>query len=164
MHSARTHARCQLLQSCGRSSPRCCRWWWAWTSTPPGTTACVRSRPCWRWRWCRWSWCNHRRSNGLCCARRCLKPRRKWSLGPSSPDKTGRTKAPVSGYTFVNTCQQLSGNRCNGICSQFSHHYLQYSKWIWFCFSPRVKRRLFTRWPPSIPITFIVELQQKLSH
>lgn len=115
----RTHThRHTLLQSCGRSSPRCCRWWSAWRSTLPGTTACVRSRPCWRWRWCRWSWCSRRRSNGPCCARRCLKPTRKWSLGPSSPDKKRCRKVPVRGCTFVSPLvarpPRLIGSKCNG--------------------------------------------------
>lgn len=104
-HVYTAHAECQLLLSCGRSSPHCCRWWWAWTSTPLGTTACARSQPCWRWRWCRWSWCNHRRSSGLCCAHRCLKPRRKWSLGPSSPEKKGRKEVQVSATHCFNRCR-----------------------------------------------------------
>lgn len=87
-------------QSCGRSSPRCCRWWSAWTSTPPGTTACVRSRPCWRWRWCRWSWCSRRRSSGPCCARRCRRPTRRWSRGPSAP-VGGKTEKWRGGYCWL---------------------------------------------------------------
>lgn len=92
----------QSLQSSCRSSPHCCRWLSVWTSTPPGTTAFVRSQLCWRSRWCKWSWCSRHRSSGLCCARRCLKPTRRWIRGPSSPDKIKRFREDtLRGCRFV---------------------------------------------------------------
>lgn len=79
-------------------------------SIPPGTMACVRSRLCWRWRWCRWSWCSRRRSSGLCCARRCLKPTQRWSRGPSSPDRKRCREDTVRACRVVLV---LRGNYCS---------------------------------------------------
>lgn len=101
-------AHTRSLQSFGRSSPRCCRLWSEWTSILPGTTACVRSPPCWRWRWCRWSWCIRRRSSGLCCGRRFPRPTRKWSRDPSSPDRRRCREDNVRGRGFVSA---LRGRR-----------------------------------------------------
>lgn len=97
----------QPLQSSDRNSPRCCRWWSVWMSIPPGTMACVRSRLCWRWRWCKWSWCSRRRSSGLCSARRCLKPTQKWSHGLFSPGKKRSREDPIRGCRFV--CKAWKG-------------------------------------------------------
>lgn len=148
----------QLLLSCGHSSPHCCRWWWAWTSTPRGTTACVRSPPCWRWRWCRWSWCNRRRSSGLCCVHRCPKPRQKWSLGPSSPEKRGCREAQGSSLTFVGVSWRgLTTAHFQQLATDVMESDLNS---VIIIFNILI---LFTR-PSLIPIMFNVQLQPKLPH
>lgn len=76
--------------------------------TPPGTTACSRSRWCCSRRWCRCCWCSHRRSSSPLLARRFQTPRQKRSPGPAGPGR-GREQdvSPASQTSQGGACPSL---------------------------------------------------------
>lgn len=76
-----------FLRFCGRSSLRCCRWWWGWRRTLPDTRACGRSLPCCWWISCRCCWCSHHMNSDRDSDRHFLTPKQRLNPVLSCPVK-----------------------------------------------------------------------------